>query len=541
MTITRALEAEIVRLHYAEKWPIGTIATQLRVHHETVRRVLAQAGVPVAVNAGRASLIDPYRVFLLETLTAYPTIRATRLFTMVRERGYPGAIDHFRTLIAPLRPRPAAEAYLRLRTLPGEQSQIDWAHFGHLTIGRAVRPLMAFVMVLSYSRHLFLRFYLGAAMDNFLRGHVAAFEHFQGVARTLLYDNLKSAVLERRDAAIRFHPTLLDLAAHYRFQPQPVAVARGNEKGRVERAIRYVRDAFFAARTFRDIDDLNAQALAWCQGEAAARFCPEDRTQRIATVFAAEQPYLIALPANPFPTEERVEVSVGKTPYARFDRNDYSVPHTQVRRTVTVYATLDRVRILDGATVIASHPRSFDAAQQIEDPVHIAALVAHKSAARTHRAQDRLHHAAPSTQALFLRAATHGVQLGALTRGLLALLDSHGSAALEAAIAAALREDRAHLGAVRHFIDQHAHARQQQPPLAVHLPDDPRLRSLTVRDHPLSDYEHLTPEPIDASHNEPLTPEPTDASDTTEDEPLAPEPTDATDHADANAISTDDT
>ena len=229
-----------------------------------------------------------------------------------------------------------------------------------------------------------------------------------------------------------------------------------------------------------------------------------------------------------------MEVSVGKTPYARFDRNDYTVPPALVRRTVTVYATLDGVRILDGATVIASHPRCFDRDQQIEDPAHIAALVAHKAAARTHRAQDRLHHATPSTQALFLRAAAHGVQLGTLIRGLLALLDSHGSHALEAAIAAALREDRAHFGAVRHFIDQHAHARQQQPPLAVHLPDDPRLRSLTVRDHPLSDYEHLTPEPIDASHNEPLTPEPTDASNTTEDDPLTPEPTDAADHAGTN-------
>jgi transposase len=149
MTIPRALEAEIVRLHHAEKWPIGTIATQLRVHHETVRRVLAQAGVPVPVRASRPSLIEPYRAFLVDTLTKYPTIRATRLHAMARERGYPGAVDHFRTLITPLRPRPAAEAYLRLRTLPGEQGQVDWAHFHTLTIGRATRPLMAFVMVLS--------------------------------------------------------------------------------------------------------------------------------------------------------------------------------------------------------------------------------------------------------------------------------------------------------------------------------------------------------------------------------------------------------
>ncbi|MCC6535324.1 MAG: IS21 family transposase [Burkholderiales bacterium] len=487
--ISRALEAEILRLHATEHWPVGTIATQLRVHHGTVRRVLAQAGVP-AQKPVRASMVEPYLAFISETLAKYPTLRASRLYAMVRERGYPGAPDHFRAIVARLRPRPAAEAYLRLRTLPGEQAQVDWAHFGKLTIGRALRPLMAFVMVLSYSRHLFLRFYLGATMAYFIRGHVEAFHHFQGVARTVLYDNLRSAVLERRDEAIRFHPTLLELAAHYRFQPRPVAVARGNEKGRVERAIRFARDAFFAARSFRDVDDLNAQALAWCAGSAAERPCPEDRGRRVREVFAEEKTHLLALPAAPFPCEERVTVSAHKTPYVRFDLNDYSIPHTYVQRTLSVLASLDRVRIVDGQDLIATHPRSFDRGAQIEDPAHIAALVADKRAARAHRAQDRLQHAAPSAKALFLRAAERGAHLGVLSRGLLQLLASHGAAALEAAIAAALAEDAAHLGAVRHFIDQHAHARGQRPPIAVTLPADPRL-PLSVQPQPLSDYHQL--------------------------------------------------
>jgi transposase len=184
--------------------------------------------------------------------------RRYRLYGMVRERGYQGGPTHFRHLISLHRPRPAAEAYLRLRTLPGEQMQCDWGHFGHLQIGRARRPLMAFVMVLSYSRDLYLRFFLDARMENFLRGHIGAFTRRGGLGRVILYDNLKSAVLERQGEAIRFHPRLLAFAAHYRFEPRPVAIARGNEKGRVERAIRHVRDAFFAARQFTDLDDLNA-------------------------------------------------------------------------------------------------------------------------------------------------------------------------------------------------------------------------------------------------------------------------------------------
>ena len=191
---------------------------------------------------------------------------------------------------------------------------------------------------------------------RFLRGHVAAFEAWQGVPRELWYDNLKSVVAERHGDAIRFNPQLLTFAGHYLFLPRPVAVARANEKGRVERAIRYVRDSFFAARAWRDIDDLNAQAEEWCDGIAADRPWPDDRSITVREAFERERGALIALPGDPFPAHDRVEVVIGKTSYARFGLNDYSVPHTHVGRTLVVVATLDEVRILDGAKVIAAQP-----------------------------------------------------------------------------------------------------------------------------------------------------------------------------------------
>ena len=289
---------------------------------------------------------------------------------MVTARGYTGGPDHFRHRIAQLRPRRPREAYLRLRTLAGEQAQVDWAHFGKLTIGRAERPLMAFVLVLSYSRYPFVRFYLGASLANLIRGHVEAFSVLGGTARVLLYDNMKSVVLERRGDAIRFHPTLLELAAHYRFEPRPVAPARGNEKGRVERLIRFVRGSFFQARRFHDLDDLNDQADEWCSTRAAERPCPEDPQRTVAEVFAEERPHLIALPDNPFPCEERVAVQAGKSPYIRFDANDYSIPHHHVGRSLTVSASIDTVRILDADVALATHPRSFDRGQQIEGELY---------------------------------------------------------------------------------------------------------------------------------------------------------------------------
>jgi transposase len=151
------IEARILRLYHAEKWRIGTIAQQLHVHYSVVGRVLAQAGLPRPGSPPRKSRIDPYLAFIRQTLETFPALTASRLYVMVRERGYRGSPDHFRHLIACHRPRPKAEAYLRLRSLPGEQGQVDWGHFGHLEIGRARRPLMAFVMVLSHSRQIFLR------------------------------------------------------------------------------------------------------------------------------------------------------------------------------------------------------------------------------------------------------------------------------------------------------------------------------------------------------------------------------------------------
>ncbi len=464
--------------------------------------MLAQAGLEAGLCSARPSIADPYVPFIVEQLKKYPKLRASRLYQMVKERGYPGAPDHFRTIVARYRPRPPAEAFLRLRTLPGEQAQVDWGHFGTVTIGEAVRRLFGFVMVLSWSRMVFLRFYLNAAMPSFLRGHVDAFQIFGGATRVVLYDNLKSAVLERVGDAIRFHPTLLELASHYRYQPRPVAKARGNEKGRVERAIRYIRDSFFAARSYTDLADLNAQALHWCQGIAADRKCPEDPRRTVREVFHEEQERLLALPSDPFPTEEQVEVRAGKTPYVRFDLNDYSIPHDHVRRTLLALASIETVRIVDGAEVIATHPRSFDRRQTIEDPAHIEALVEYKREAREHRGIDRLHHAVPASRQLLIALAERGGNIGGATSGLLRLLDQVGAGDLDSAIAEATERGTPHLGAVRQLVDQRRHGRGQPPPIGPHLPDDPRLRAQRVIPHSLTSYDQLKEDRDEQDHED---------------------------------------
>ena len=480
MAIAPGLRAQILRLYQAERWRVGTIASQLNLHRDTVKRVLEQACVMRAQAPLRSSLVDPYLPFMVETLTKFPTLTASRLYAMVRSRGYTGGADHFRHIVASHRPRPAAQAYLRLRTLAGEQAQVDWAHFGHLVIGRAKRPLMAFVMVLSYSRRIFLRFSLNARMDSFLRGHVLAFAAFGGVPRVLLYDNLKSAVIERVDhpsgCAIRFNTDLLAFAGAHRYEPRPVAVARDN---------------FFAARIFTDLDDLNAQAQAWCEGPASDRPWPENTRLTVRQAFTLERPSLMNLPEHDYPVAERVEVHAGKTPYVRFDLNDYSIPHTHVRCTLTVLAEPECIRVLDGAAVLATHLRSWDRGAQIEQEAHVQDLVAHKRAARAHRATDRLTQAVPALAELLQRAAARGHNLGSVTLGLSKLLDRYGAKPMQAAVTEALARDVPHPNAVRLALERAREATQAPPPVDTPLSERARLLDVVVQAHALDAYDAL--------------------------------------------------
>lgn len=488
--IPKETEADILRLFHAEKWPVGTIASQLGVHHTTVQRVLQQTGVAIAAVVPRPSLADPFLPYIVAQLEKYSGLRASRLFQMVKERGYQGGPDHFRRVVGRYRPRKPAEAFQRLKTLPGEQAQVDWAHFGKVQVGRAERVLWAFVMVLSFSRQVFLRFFLGASMPFFLRGHVQAFEFFGGVPRVLLYDNLKSAVLERQGDVVRFNPKLLELAKHYRFEPRPVAVARGNEKGRVERAIRYIRDNFFAARSYSDVADLNRQAREWMTTTSADRLWVEDRARTVRDVFADERGNLLPIPEEPFPTLERVDVEIGKTPYARFDLNDYSIPHDRTRRTLTVLADLDTVRLVENNEVLATHTRSWDRGAQVEIPEHLQRLLEEKKRARQHRGLDRLAKAAPSSQGFLRCLAERHENIGSNTSRLLLLLDSVGADALEDALVEVLEHDTVHIGAVRQVLDRRRSDRGLPPPVTIPLAPGEH-RDLVITPHALSTYDTL--------------------------------------------------
>ncbi len=488
--ISEAQRAAIRRLFYAEHWRIGTIASELSLHPNTVRATLETVRFNQRTLV-RASALDPYTDFIRATLEQYPRLRATRIHEMVVARGYTGSVQQTRRLVRRLRPRPAAEAYLRLRTLPGEQAQVDWGHFGKIRVGRAERPLSAFVMVVSWSRAIHVLFTLDQTMESFLRGHVRAFEYFGGAARTLLYDNLKTAVLARQGQVIQFHPRLLELAGHYHFLPRPCAVARGNEKGRVERQIRFLRDRFFAARQFQDVADLNAQFVRWRDEWAHARPCPGDPSKTVAEAFEQEKPRLLPLPEHPFECDLVQAKTSGKTPYLRFDRNDYSIPPELVRKPLTLVTSHDTVRVLDGSVEVARHARCYDRGRVIEDPRHIAALVAFKREGRAAKGRDRLLTVLPHAEAFFLKMLEREVPLAQATAQLTRLLDDYGAAETDAALAFVLRNDTPSLSSLALWLEQERRRRHSLPRVPLHLPDRPGVRNLHITPHDLETYDAL--------------------------------------------------
>jgi transposase len=497
--IDAELFARIRRLFFAEHWKVGTICSELGVHHDTVDRAIEADRFARSPRQVRPSILDPYKPFIGEVLEKHPRLRATRLLDMLRTRGYPGGYAPVMRYVRSVRPTAKAEAFLKLQTLPGEQAQVDWGHFGKIQVGAATRALSCFVLVLSWSRAMFARFTLDQTLETFLLGHALAFEALGGVPRRILYDNLKSVVVERVGEHIRFHPQILECAGHYHFAPVPCAPYRGNEKGKVERTIQYLRHGFFAARRFASVEDLNRQLADWIERIAHARPVPGDPTRRpVAGALVQERECLLPLPEHRFACDHVRPVVSGKQPYVRFDRNDYSIPHDQIRQPLTLVASETQVRITDAVgAVLAAHRRSYDSGVIVEDPAHLEKLTAEKRRALELRRRDRLRGACPSARAFLDALARRGEPIGTHAARLARLLDTHGAGALEAALAQALERGAVSAASVAHILDQRACAKKAPPPIPVVLPDDPRVRDLRVTPHALTAYDALAKETDD--------------------------------------------
>jgi hypothetical protein len=346
-------------------------------------------------------------------------------------------------------------------------------------------------MSLSYSRALYLEFFFDQKLENFLRGHVRAFESFSGSSRTVLYDNLKTAVLERHGNLIRFHPRLVELSAHYHFQPRACWPGRPNEKGGVEKAISFIRQSFFAARAFTNLQDFNRRALEWAD-RVQLRPHPEKTGRTVHDVFEEEKARLLPLPLHPFDCEFVKPVSSRGSIYIRFDLNDYSIPPEAADKPLTLSASDTRVRILDGDRIIAVHTRSYDRNRRFEAPAHRQALLQSKRKALGSSPSQRLVACVPESEAFLEQAFQRGESVARLTPQLLELLDDYGKDELQAVIQLALERNTPRISSLRFLLKKSRAALKRTAPLPVQLPGRPELADIYIQPHPLESYDELS-------------------------------------------------
>lgn len=487
MTVSTFLEADIARLHYAEHFKVGTIAAQLGVHPDVVRRVLGLLPEPTGERKPRVLTLAPYVDFIQETLQKYPTLRSTRLYDMLCERNFKGSPRTVRHYVKSVRPKVAQKVYLRTHPLPAEQAQIDWGYVGKVRVSGGQRALWVFVMVLAYSRALWAELVYDLSIHSLRRSLIRAALHFGGCTRQWLFDNPKTVVLERHQAEARFQPLLLDLCGALRVQPRLCTVRAPWQKGRVERAVRYLKDRFFAGRTIHCIDAANQQLRDFLSRIPPQRPHPLFPDRTVAQVFAEEKTLLLPLPDCLPDTDQVLSVVPDKTAFVRFDRNLYSVPPDFAKKPLTLCASDTFLRFLDAGSVVAEFTRTYDINGIRENPAHRKELLLVKQRARAPKGRDRLRLAVPACDELFAKWLLGGHNVGSLTLRTLKLLDLYGQDLLQAAVKDALARDTCDLSALSLLCEYHRRA--QARPLPVDIPLGENVPEHDVIPHPLEHYD----------------------------------------------------
>jgi transposase len=487
--ITAEMRAEMRRLVLVERWKVETVARRFSVHHSVVRRAVRD-GVEPKPRVAPPSVLEPFKPYVVERLLAYPALTSARLFAELRQRGYTGSIAMLRRYVAKVRVPHSKKVYLRVEVEPGEQAQVDWGSFGHLRVGTSQRPLSAFLMVLSWSRALFVDFALDQKMDTFCRLHRRALEHFGGVPRRILYDNLKSVVLHHVGQTVQFNPTFLGFAGHYLFEPVAAPVRYPEAKGRVESSVKYLRHSFFYGRSFASIGDLRRQCALWLAETANARLHATTR-ERPADRLLLEKPRLRPLPKRPFDTDLVLPVIVSKEARVRLDANSYSVPPDLVGKTVHLRADDKTVRVVADGVEVASHTRCWDRRRAIEDPAHIQKLVERRKAAQGPKHKDRIASLAPECRLYLQEIARHKVDLRTEVRRLQRLVDIYGETEVASGMARALAQRTFGARYVRVLIDQSRFARGLGEPPEPIITGNPTADDIVVEPHDLETYDAL--------------------------------------------------
>jgi transposase len=482
---------QIRDLHGQRGLTASQIARELLLDPRTVSYWLAQEHFRPRQSSQRASILDPFKSEIVRMLERHP-YSAAQVFQRLREQGFDGGYSLIKAYVRTVRPR-RQPAFLKLAFAPGECAQVDWGAFGAVPVGQTQRRLSFFVMVLCYSRMMYVEFTVSQTMEHFLACHQHAFEYFGGIPHKLMVDNLKSAVLKRAlGEAPVFNPKYLDFANHNGFTIVPCNVGKGNEKGRVENGVGYVKKNFLAGLEIPDFSVLNPATKHWLDTVANVRLHGETR-DKPTTLWDKERPSLRPLPLHPFDIATVSQVRASRQFRITLETNRYSVPAHYAGQPLTLKTYPDRLCLYRGDQLIARHARRYDRFQDVEDPDHPKPLLEHRKKARAHQLFLRFLALSPHAEAYYRKLEEHRLNPHHHVRKIVALSDIYGTEAVTRAIVDALTYEAFSSDYIANLVEQRARFTPEASPL--HLTHREDLLDIRLAPPDLSLYQaNPTPE-----------------------------------------------
>lgn len=371
---------QIRQLHDQERLTAAQIARQLDLHPQTVAKWMARPKYQRRAQPRRKSKLDPFKSTVTRLLAQHP-FTAQQVFQRLREGGYAGGYTILADYVRQVRPT-REPAFLTLQFAPGQGAQVDWGSAGWLRTGATRRRLSFFVMVLCYSRRMFVEFTLAQTQEHFLACHQHAFEYFGGVTTEVMVDNCKTAVLSHplgQPAVL--HPRYRDFAQHHGFTIKACGARKPHEKGRVEKAVHYVKQNFLAGLELASLEAINAAARQWLDQVANLRVHGETH-QVPQELFAQERTHLRPLTVLPYDLATLHTVLASRRCRVTFETNRYSVPPAWAGKSLTLKVTPDRLYLYHQDRLVAEHGRSYDRHLDCECAEHVAELLAQRRQAR---------------------------------------------------------------------------------------------------------------------------------------------------------------
>jgi transposase len=488
--ITLETWAYIRRRHLQDGVSISVIARELDLDRKTVRSAIARSDYLSARQRTRAlpSKLDPYKKEIGSILQKSPRLSGVRILEKLRQKGYQGGKTILYDYLSSL-PQRRGPVFLRIQTREGEQAQCDWGKCGTVEVAGSTRHLSCFVMLLSYSRYLYVHFYLSETMECFLDGHLRAFSAFGGIPQTILYDNLKSVVIARYGNTIHFNPTFMDFAGYHLFKPELCRPRRPHHKGKVEKGVAFVKENFLAGREHLlqapfEASLLNQECLGWLKQQNQRLHGSTQR--RPAEMLEEESAFLLPLPSQAYDSSLKKSLYADSQAFVTFQTNRYSVPHEAVGRALILKVTPYRVEIYHQQTLLASHRRSFAKQQVFENPDHRKEILKARRRARQSKEIEFFLGLDPLAKTFLEGLIQEGVKASYHIRQIMEMVDIYGKSEVLSALQKACEYHAYHFEYLENIIQQQRRERQtnahKSPSLAAHLKrgKDIRLGSIDM-------------------------------------------------------------